>query len=246
MQADGGVDKGGFYTCYDGSAKAACGTNTETTALALLALSEHPLSGLTVSCNHSPVVVGSATACKATVVDYGSAPTGYVTWSSSGSGTFSRTSCRILFHGSYSACSVRFTPTAASSSVVLTADYGGDLKNPASAGRYRLVVTMKATKTLVSCTPRSAVAGSAKEITCKATVIGYHPTGTVSWPQSGTGSVSLGSTTCTLTSLKNPHMATCSVTMTGATAGKVTLQGTYSGDSNNLGSSRATMLTIKP
>ncbi|MGD0478412.1 MAG: hypothetical protein ABSB29_09650 [Nitrososphaerales archaeon] len=82
-------------------------------------------------------------------------------------------------------------------------------------------------------------------ITCKARVIGYLPTGTVSWSQSGTGSVSLASTTCTLTSLKNPNRAMCSVTMTGTTAGKVILQGTYSGDPNNQGNSRAAILTIK-
>jgi hypothetical protein len=38
MQSDSGVDRGGFYTCYGSDAEAACGTNTETTALALLAL----------------------------------------------------------------------------------------------------------------------------------------------------------------------------------------------------------------
>jgi hypothetical protein len=108
-----------------------------------------------------------------------------------------------------------------------------------------LFVTMKTTTTTVSCTPRFAVAGSPTVITCKARVIGYLPTGTVSWSQSGTGSVSLSSTTCTLTSL-NLHQATCSVTMTGTTAGLVILQATYSGDSNNQGSYRTAVLTIKP
>jgi hypothetical protein len=47
MQATSGVDKGGFYTCYGSDAVAACGTNTETTALALLALSGYPPPSLT-------------------------------------------------------------------------------------------------------------------------------------------------------------------------------------------------------
>jgi hypothetical protein len=127
----------------------------------------------------------------------------------------------------------------------ITASYGGDSDNPLGTASIDLKVTWKATATVVSCTPRSAVAGSSTIITCKAKVTGYLPTGTVNWSQSGTGSVSLGSPTCTLTSLKNPNQATCTVTMTGTTAGTITLQATYSGDPNNLGSSRTTTLTIK-
>jgi hypothetical protein len=78
---------------------------------------------ITVSCSHASVVVGSATACKATVS--GSAPTGTVAWSSS-SGRLSKTSCRLSRHKTYSTCSVKFTPTAVGSgSVLLTANYGG-------------------------------------------------------------------------------------------------------------------------
>jgi hypothetical protein len=128
-------------------------------------------------------------------------------------------------------------PTAVASSVVLTASYGGDSKNFPSAGTYSLAVTMKATKTTVSCTPKSAVAGST--ITCTARVTGYLPTGTVSWSQSGTGSVSFSSTTCTLSEGK------CSVTMTASTSGHVTIAATYAGDSNNQSSSRTAKLTIK-
>ena len=42
MQSDSGIDKGGFFTCYASDAEAACGTNTETTALALLAVYGYP------------------------------------------------------------------------------------------------------------------------------------------------------------------------------------------------------------
>ena len=145
---------------------------------------------LGATCPRTAVAVGSATTCRATVHESGTvAPTGSVTWSSSGPGTFSKTSCRLSKHRTYGTCSVKFTPTAAGSSVVLTANYGGDSKNPASAGVYSLVVNMKASKTTVSCKPRSAVAGSSTVITCKAKVKGYLPTGAVSWSQSGPGSV---------------------------------------------------------
>lgn len=75
-----------------------------------------------------------------------------------------------------------------------------------------------------------------------ATVKGYLPTGTVTWSfYSLSGSVVFTSaTTCTIT------QTACSVTMTGTTAGKVTLQATYGGDSNNLGSHKTAKLTIKP
>jgi len=200
---------------------------------------------LGVTCSRSSVVVDSATTCKATVHESGpKAPTGTVTWSSSSSGTFSKASCKLSKHRTYSTCSAKFTPTAAGP-VLLMANYSGDSNNPATAGAYNLIVTMKSTTTTVSCSPKSVVAGSSKVITCKAKVTGYLPTGTVSWFQSGTGSVSFNYTTCTLASMKNPNQATCSVTMTGTTAGKVTIQGTYSGAPNNQGSSRTTTLTIK-
>jgi len=215
------------------------GTNNPTTTFTVTLLR--------LTCDRSKLVVGQATYCKATVHESSTAaPTGHVTWSSSSPGKFSRTSCQLLLSKSYSYCRVLFTATAAGSSAILTANYGGDLKNPATAGGFNLVVKMKATTTTVSCAPKSVVAGSPTTITCKATVIGYHPTGTVSWSQIGTSSVSLNSTTCTLASSKNPYRATCSVTMTGTTAGMVTLQGTYGGNPNNLSSHRKVKLAVKP
>ena len=107
-----------------------------------------------------------------------------------------------------------------------------------------VTVTVKSvlSKTTISCSPTSVPAASSKTITCKAKVTGYSPTGSMTWSQSGTGSVSFVPTfrcsCCTLVK------GSCSVIMTGATAGKVTLQATYSGDSNNQGSSRTTRLTI--
>ncbi len=191
-----------------------------------------------LSCNHASVVVGATITCKATVRGTGSsAPTGGVAWSSSGAGMFSSASCDLSRHRSYGTCSVKFTPTAAGSSVTLTATYGGDSNNAPSAGNYGLGVTMKATKTAVSCTPKSAVAGST--ITCTAEVTGYSPTGEVSWSQSGAGSVSFSSTACTLS------QGTCSVTMTGSTGGHVVIAAVYMGDPNNQGSSRTAKLTIK-
>jgi hypothetical protein len=181
----------------------------------------------TLSCSPSSVVVGSATTCEATVKGSGSTPTGSVAWSSSSPGEFSGTSCRL----SRGACSVKFTPTAAGSSVILNASYGGDSKNFQSAGTYNLTATIKATKTTVSCSPIEVPAASPRTVTCKAVVTGYSPTGTMTWSQGGTGSVSFVTMMCTLS------RGSCSVTMTGAQPGSVTVQASYGGDPNNTPSS---------
>lgn len=196
---------------------------------------------LGVKCSKSTVVVGSRITCSATVHESGTfAPTGYVTWSSSSPGTFSSSFCALSRHKSYSVCSVGFTPTAADSSVILTVNYRGDLMNPPTAGTYNLAVTMKATRMMVSCTPKSGVAGSRAIISCKAVVKGYLPSGRVAWSQSGTGSVFILSLTnqCALTK------GTCSIAMTGLTTGSVALTASYSGDSNNQASSQMARLTI--
>lgn len=200
---------------------------------------------LGVTCSKPSVVVGSRTTCKATIHESGlAAPTGNVTWSSSSSGTFSSASCTLSKHKTYSTCSVKFTPTTAGSLVTLTANYGGDSKNPATAGGHNLIVTRKITKTTVSCTPKSAVAGSSTVITCTAKIVGSLSMETPNWSWSGTGSVSFAWESCTITSLESQQF-TCSMVMTGTTAGKVTIQATYSGDSNNMASSGAAKLTIK-
>jgi hypothetical protein len=193
---------------------------------------------LTAWCRYVSVSVDSATSCTAEVRGPGPAPTGTVTWSTSGSGEFSSATCRLSSYVSYSLCSVKFTPTAAGSAVILTANYGGDSKNSPSAGTYSLAVRMKTTKTTVSCTPRFAIAGSTTTITCTARVTGYSPTGAVTWSQYGAGSASFSPATCALST------GSCSVTVRGITAGTVTLLASYGGDSNNQGSSRTTSVSV--
>ena len=193
-------------------------------------------SALNVSCSHNSVVVGSAVTCKATVRGSGSAPTGAVAWSSSQPVKPSGASCKL----SRGACSVKITALAAGSSGLL-ASYGGDSKNSPSSGAYILTVTTKATKTTVSC-KKSVISSLSTVMTCTVKVVGYSPKGMTTWSQTGAGSVALGSTTCTLTTVKST--GTCSVTVTGRTAGQVQLQAAYGGDPNNRGSSGAHTLTV--
>ena len=87
-----------------------------------------------------------------------------------------------------------------------------------------LVVT---TTTAVTCQYASIAVGSAS--LCTATVTGSSPTGTVAWSQVGTGgTVTFSAPTC---ALSGGH---CQVLVKGASAGPVTVQGSYSGDSGNL------------
>jgi len=198
-----------------------------------------------VTCSRSTVLVGTPTICEATVHESGkTVPAGTVTWSSSSSGAFSTSaSCRLSHtkHATFSTCVVRFTPTSADSSVLVTASYGSYAA--AGTGGYDLSVTMKASKTTASCSPTSVPALSSKTVTCNAKVTGYLPTGTVSWSQSGAGSVSFVAASCTLSKV-SLSASSCSVTLAGAMPGKVLVNATYAGDPNNLPGSATHKLSI--
>jgi hypothetical protein len=168
--------------------------------------------------------VGNPVSVKAIVS--GTSPTGTVSWSSSGPGTFSPTSCTL----SNVECSVDYTPTSASGSpVTISAWYGGDSSNLASSGNGTLTVDKAYTSTAVNCLPGSIDASGSS--TCTASVSGgSSPTGTVSFgSSSATGSFS-PSASCTLSS------GTCSVSYSDTASGSPTITGTYSGDSGNYGS----------
>ena len=186
-----------------------------------------------VTCSPLSAVVGTRVTCTATFSG-SPTPTGKVTWSTNGSGKFSALSCKLA----RGHCSVKFLSTSVGTATV-TADYTGDGHNFPSALSFVLVTIPKSSSTIVSCKPTSVVAGSSSVITCTARVMGYSPSGIVTWVQSETGSVTFSSTTCTLTK------GNCSITMTGTAAGSVTIQATYSGDSNNTPSSATRNITVK-
>ena len=98
------------------------------------------------------------------------------------------------------------------------------------------VQLLGASTTSVICVPSSVAVGSPS--TCTATVTGSSPTGTITWSQSGSGSVTFSSSTCALSS------GACSVTATGLSAGSVTVQGAYGGDSGNAASSATFSLAV--
>ena len=182
-----------------------------------------PPSPTTLSCSPASASVGSPFICKATVA--GAKPSGLVDWSSDGTGRFSAHACRL----SKGSCSVRYTPGSVASTVNITASYAGDGHNPPSVGSFGLAVVKKTPALTLACSPSSVMLGSPKVVKCTAHVRGYFPAGIVTWSQSGTGSFAFGSSACTLAK------GSCSIKMTGATAGTITIQATYGGDQDNSG-----------
>lgn len=93
----------------------------------------------------------------------------------------------------------------------------------------------------VSCTPASALVGTA--VTCTSTVgdadagTAVTPTGDVSFTQGGTGTGTFdGGGSCTLAATATPGESSCAVTYTAATAGAQTLTGAYHGTNLSYGS----------
>ena len=188
-----------------------------------------------VICSPSPVVAGSPTQCTATVT--GSSPSGLVSWSSSGSGSFDSYSCEL----SSGACSVNYTSTTAKSPVNITAIYKGDSKNGQSNGIFSLGVSKITTTTSLSCSPSTVEMNATT--TCTASVpSSITPTGKVSFATSSSngGAVTPSSASCTLSG------GACSVTFKGSPdhGGAVKVAATYPGDSNNLGSSNTFSLSV--
>lgn len=201
-----------------------------------LSSSSVPLDVFSVGVTCKPVgfVVGTTTSCRAIVK--GNSLKGQVIWSSSSPGQYSTPSC-ILRKGS---CSTRFKALIAGSSVNVTATYHANSTSPTVAGVLGLSVSRKATRMIVTCRHLAEPFWPTMHFICTASVSGFLPSGNLTWSQAGgTGSVSLSSATCALAK------GTCSVTMTGTTAGKVILQAKYSGDPNNQSSSRTATLTVK-
>jgi len=166
---------------------------SQTTTSATASSTRPPASTATsVACASSSIIIYHGVSCTATVT--GNFPRGKVTWSDGGVEKLSRSTC-TLFIGS---CSVVFRPMSSTSPVTITASYAGDNRNAPSSGSFSVTVTLKGSITNVACWPDQVVTGSTNTITCVGRVSGHRPTGTLTWTQSGTGSVTFNTSTCTL------------------------------------------------
>jgi YVTN family beta-propeller protein len=195
-----------------------------------------------ISCNPGSVAVNQAAQCTATVMDTTS-PAGTVSFSSSGSGTFSAASCTLTSTSSSAgSCSVFYTPNPGSEGThVITGTYNGDSTHSGSSGTFSLTVTKRSTSTSVSCS------GNALGSQCTATVSDISPgtpitpTGTVTW-SSSSSTGTFNPTSCTLSGSGSKASCTVGYAPSGH-QNPVTITATYQGDSNHTGSSGSTTLS---
>ncbi len=183
----------------------------------------------------NPVAVNSTTTCTATVTDPSvNPPTGTVTFTDNGAGTFSAQTCTLANPTTNSAsCKVTYTPTSGIGTRTITANYQGDSTHDLSSGTFALSVTLRNTTTTVTC-PASGTIGVA--FSCSAAVNDTSP-GTSGAP-TGTVTITPGGT-CPLVS------GSCSVSITPSTAGSLSVSASYAGDSTHAPSPGGTTITIE-
>jgi hypothetical protein len=178
-------------------------------------------------------------------------PTGKISFSSSGSGTFTpATTCTLAATATpgVSECSATYTPSAVGTGThTISASYPGDGNYVKSSGSGPLTVTTRTTTTTMECNPASVATGVASS--CTATVTDTNagtvstPTGTVGFSSNGSGAFS-PATSCTLAASATTGVASCTVTYTPTTTGTQTITGAYGGDTTHASSSNGTSLSV--
>jgi hypothetical protein len=212
-----------------------------------------------LNCSPNPVPIGGATSCTAIVTDTvagGTAPTGTVAFTSDTSGgTFSSGSCTLAPDSTsgQATCVVGYTPgqTGNGSTQTVTAAYGGDSSHAASSGQAALILTVRTTSTVLTCSPRTVAVGQATS--CTATVTDPEssptgptaPTGTVTFTSDTSGGT-FSSNSCTLAASSTSGQASCAVSYTPGQTGFGTqnITAAYGGDGSHTASNDETQLTV--
>ena len=185
---------------------------------------------MSVQCSPSPVTIGTAATCTATVADKSSSPnppTGSIGFTSNGTGTFGpSTGCTLTTAtANASSCSVSYTPTSLGSQLI-SGSYGGDSGHLSTSGGTTLTVSPRQTSTSIACNPSSVAVN--QPTSCTVTVLDASA-GTPSTP---TGSVAITpGGNCIL------QAGSCSVTVTPTVVGSLIVSGLYNGDSEHSASS---------
>jgi len=214
--------------------------SASTSALQTLTVNKRTTTTLVSSCTPASVNVGSATNCTATVTDNdtGTAigPTGSVSFTTSGSGTFGP--CTLgTATGNSASCSFSYTPTAFGTGThTITGSYGGDATHLTSTSPgFNLTVINPATTTTVSSSANPSKYGDS--VTFTATVSpnsgSTTPTGTVAFIIDGGTPVAGTAGTCPLTAPANSLCATYStstLTVNGGSPHSVQANYTHTGN----------------
>src|SRR2546428_488158 len=196
-----------------------------------------------VSCS-SPVAVGTASSCTATVTDIATTgatnPTGQVTFSSDGPGGFTPANpCNLSSLGSNQAtCTVSFTPTlVGSGSDNIDASYSGDSTHAASTAiSFTLTVTKSTPSLTTVINSTSPPLGST--VSDQAILTGGFPstgvTGTVTYTLFPNGGCTAGTCTVVFTGTAGAaNNVPSSAAVIPAAPGSYSFNATYSGDVNN-------------
>jgi Flp pilus assembly pilin Flp len=183
---------------------------------------------IAVGCIPASVPVNAATTCTATVTDNDNgtqtAPQGSITWSHTGSGTFTSTTCNLspivgppppaatcqpAPTPNYRPSAIAGSPQTISISYTPTDNHQGGTGSPPAT--FSLTVTTRSTSTAVVCNPTTvgtaataATPANQGQATCTATVSDTvvqnpsTPQGTIAWTVSGTAGGSTAPAGCTL------------------------------------------------
>ncbi len=200
-----------------------------------------------VSCTPASDTVGVATNCTATVTGDGAQPVGSVNFSTDSPGSFDSSSCTLVAGAAdVSSCSVNYTPgPVAVGTHTITAQFStSDFATLYSSATTTVNVT---DPTSVSCSPASVAVGTST--TCTASVTGTTPSGSVAFTATNAGNTDPSGTfspaSCTLSPVSTTD-SSCSVTYTPTQFGngQHTVDGAYTGDSNNPATSAVFALTV--
>ncbi|MBI3747023.1 MAG: hypothetical protein HY264_10985, partial [Chloroflexi bacterium] len=212
-----------------------------------------------VVCLPSGVVINDVTTCTATVSDTDTgtkvAPIGTVAWTRSApvgaTGTFGSSTCSLSQIGATttSSCSVTYTPNSVAGTHTLKASYSGSGFHATSDGYGTVTASLRATTTLITCSPVVVSVGTA--ITCTATVADVEANGTKTSPlgtvtfntDNPSGVFTPSSRTCNLVPAAIPT-STCSVTYKSSIANVDNITATYTPTDNVHSGSSTTIATI--
>jgi hypothetical protein len=197
-----------------------------------------------------PPVLDEPTTCTATVSELWGVPPGEpggdaaMTWSSTGSGALSSSSCTPVGGSGTSSCSVTYVPSSASSSTI-SATYIGDASHLVSDGSTTVTASERSSSTTVACAPSSDPLGV--PATCTATVSDMAgseivtPTGSVTWSSTATGTFSNGS--CALSGAGGTSTCSVSYTPAAGSVGAHLVSSSYGGDGAHSSSAGSVTLT---
>ena len=191
-----------------------------------------------LSCSPGALTSGTPSTCTFTETDNDtvgaqSVPAGTVTFSNTGSGSFSATTCTLAgTTGESAACSVTYTPSSSGVQVVAAANPGDSVHQSAKATFFN-----DATTSAVTCTPSpvEATTGTTCTVTVTDTAQDTYPSGTVTFssndPNDPAGAFSPQSCSIQPTFVAPQNASSCQVTYTPQAAGTptVTVTASYPG-----------------